>query len=347
MFVVTADDLDAVLQDFGIREKCAAFSELQRYDYEKHDPPSKEVRLIVKAELSSGRVLVVRFKNEKDAPLEVIEAQSRFAVLLADNGIQTPRVYASHGKYARQYHINGYDVIATAEDFVTGELKAVDAAAAQETGMLLAKMHNIAEGADAHIASEVLFDPLQRNDLFSFEDFAAYKDRLAAIDEVLYNSIQREHTKLLNRVKAFEKKPRYAVQGDISNCNLYRTPSGALGVFDFNRGGDNNLYFDAVMQAIFEARLMDYPEELAGRQENVILSAFLQGYHQERPFTREQKEMFPFLYALVSAFWQSEITWGSHSLAKALEANDPAAARQWMQNALQRALYLPPMPVKY
>ena len=64
-------------------------------------------------------------------------------------------------------------------------------------------------------------------------------------------------------------------------------------MFDFNRCGDAVLYYDAVMQAIFEARLMDYPEELAGRQEVTILPAFLQGYHRERPFSRQQTPWFP------------------------------------------------------
>ena len=39
--------------------------------------------------------------------------------------------------------------------------------------------------------------------------------------------------------------------------NLYQAASGEIGVFDFNRCGDNNLFCDAVMQAVFEARLMD------------------------------------------------------------------------------------------
>ena len=345
MFTITTDDIDAVLQDFKIQEKCFAFSELQRYDYEKDTPTSRELRLIIKAELGCDHSLVIRFKNEEEAPLEVINAQSEFAVLLANCGIETPRVYSSEGQYARQYHINGYDVIATVEDFVNGELQAVDVETSEETGKLLARMHNIAETADAHVQNDVLFDPLQRNDLFSFEEFAACKDKLIVVDEALYDNIVREHAKLLQRVKIFEKEPRYAVQGDLSNCNLYRKPDGEIGIFDFNRSGDNILYFDAVMQAVFVARLMDYPAELAGKQENLILSAFLKGYHQERPFTQEQMDVYPYLYALVSAFWLGDIKWDNRSLAEAVETNDLAAVQQWMQRIYERTSFLPSMPV--
>ena len=85
------------------------------------------------------------------------------------------------------------------------------------------------------------------------------------MDKALYEDIARERERLMQKIRPWESGPKYAVQGDISNCNLYQTASGRIGVFDFNRCGDAVLYYDAVMQAIFEARLMDYPEELAGR----------------------------------------------------------------------------------
>ena len=345
MFTITERDIQKILFDYGIEGVCAAFSELQRYHYEKDDPASRQVRLIVKAVLESGASFVVRFKNEDDAPLEVIEAQSRFAALLFAHGIETPRLYSSAGCYARPYRINGYDVTVSVEAFAPGELRTVDAETAEATGRLLAEMHNVAETADFHVNSEVLFDPLQRNDLFSFEDFTAYRERLIAIDPALYDRIVQEHARLVRSLAPFEAEPRYAVQGDLSDCNLYRTRDGRLGVFDFNRCGDNNLYFDAVMQAIFVARLMDYPEELAGKREALILSAFLKGYHQLRPFTARQREAFPRFYALVSAFWLSDVRWDENSLANALASGDTDAAQDWMKEIYRRELVLLPMPV--
>ena len=82
MFTITGEDIRAVLHDYGIQDECLSFSELERYHYEQEDPESRQVRVIVKVNLQGGRSLVVRFKNEEDAPQHVIEAQSRFAVLL-------------------------------------------------------------------------------------------------------------------------------------------------------------------------------------------------------------------------------------------------------------------------
>lgn len=338
MFTVTKEDISSVLRDFGIISEVITFSELQRYHYEKNNPASKEVRLIIKVDLDNGQSIVVRFKNETDVTLEIVNAQSRFAKLLADNGIETPTVFMTNEEYARWYSINGYDVIVTVEAFVDGELHTVDEDIAEKTGRLLARMHNIAEDADVHVQNDVLFNPLSENDLFSFQDFEKQKDFMLSLDETLYKDIVKEHGCIFQKIRIFENEPKYAVQGDISDCNLYQTTNGEIGVFDFNRCGDNVLYYDAIMQAVFEARLMEYPKEIDGKQENMILSAFLQGYHQERPFTKEQKEVFPYLYAMISAFWLSNIKFDTDSFCHAIEAGDTKAAHQWMKEIHRRLL---------
>ena len=178
-----------------------------------------------------------------------------------------------------------------------------------------------------------------------FETFTAHQDYLESVDPALYHEIVRQHARLLRDVRRLENEPSYAVQGDISDCNLYRCTGGAIGVFDFNRCGDNVLYYDAVMQAVFEARLMDYPAEIADRPEAVILPAFLKGYHRQRPFTDRQREVFPYLYALISAFWLGDLRWSEDSLFQAVQKEDTAAARRWMQEICRRTRALPSMPV--
>ncbi len=343
MFTVTKEDISLVLNDFGISSGVITFSELQRYHYEVNDPASKEVRLIIKVELENGQSVVVRFKNESDVTLEVVNAQSRFAKLLADHGIKTPELFMANHEYARWYSINGYDVIVTVEAFVTGEIHAVTEEIAEKTGRLLAQMHNIAEADEFHVQNGVLFDPLSENDLFSFQDFQEQKDFMISVDEPLYNDIVKEYDGLFQKIRVFENEPRYAVQGDISDCNLYQTDDGEVGIFDFNRCGDNVLYYDAIMQAIFEARLMDYPKEINGREESVILPAFLRGYHRERPFTDKQKEIFPYLYAMISAFWLGSIQFNEDSLCHAIEAGDTEAAHQWMKEIHRRIVSRPEM----
>ena len=344
MFAVTVDDINPILRDYHINAACSSLSELQRYHYEKDDPASKQVRLIVKAELEDGRSLVLRFKNEEDAPKDVIEAQSRFAALLYEHGIETPKAYVSDGLFARMYSISGYDVVVTVEDFKLGEIRTVDPQTAKDTGELLAKMHNTAEANDFHVDCEVLFDPLAPNDLFFYESFVKREERLIGIDSGLYNSIVKKHDELISRIAPLGKEARYAVQGDISDCNLYRTEDGRIGVFDFNRCGDNSLFFDAIMQAVFESRLMNYPEELNGHQENIIFSSFLEGYQQVRSFTAEQKKAFPYLYALITAFWGVDMIWADRSHTKTVDEADDAAVRQWMNDIYKREITMYAVP---
>ena len=345
MLTIHKEDLAPILEDYGVAGGLAGLAELQRYDYESLGPDAREVRLILRADLEDGRSLVLRLKNEPDAPLALMEAQSRFAQLLRAKGVETPRACRSGDAYARRYDLHGYPVIAVLEDFVPGEIKAVDLRTAEDTGALLARMHNIAEACDAHVDGEVLFDPLMRNDLFSTEDFTAYEPFLTALDDSLYRDILLRQEQLFSRLRTRENAPRFAVQGDISDCNLYRTAAGRLGIFDFNRCGDNVPFFDAVMQGVFEARLMDYPEDLGPDREQRVLTAFLRGYDRERPFTAEERALYPALYALIDAFWLGDIRWNEGSLWKCAEAGDREGAKAWMETIHRRIWAAPEMPL--
>lgn len=345
MLTISKEKLTGILRDFDLHSEIVSVSELQRSHYAENDPASKEVRFIVKAELENGNPVVVRFKNEADVTLDIVNAQSKFAKLLAEHGIETPALFSSNREYARIYTIGDYEVIVTVEAFVTGEIHMVTEEIAVKTGALLARTHNIAEAANFHVQNDILFDPLGPNDLFSFQDFQEKKEFMGSVDASLYKEIAERYAYLLEKIRIFEKQPKYAVQGDVSDCNLYQKPDGTVGMFDFNRCGDAVLYYDAVMQAVFEARLMDYPKEIDGRQERLILSAFLRGYQRERPFTDGQKEVFHCLYAVISAFWDSDLRYGTNSLWDAVEASNVEAVRQWMKKIHSRLHDFPRIPL--
>lgn len=347
MFEVNIVQVEEILTDYGITANIKSFTELQRYSYEKHDPQSKEVRLIIKVELDNQFPAVMRFKNETDVTLELIEEQSRFAGLLLKNGIETPNQYSCGGSYAKWYSVDSYDVIVTVEQFVEGELHCIDAEIAEATGRMLAKTHNIAEHAGYHVHNDVLFDPLQKNDLFSVTEFLRYKDQLMSFEPDLYESIISQYEECLNRISVFRDEPRYAVQGDISDCNLYKTEDGKIGIFDFNRCGDNNLYFDAIMQAVFEARLMNYPDNYAGKSEELILPAFLSGYNFERPFSDIQKRIYPYLYAVINAFWSADIIWSDNNLRHSVETGNKEKISAWMKEIENRIHTLSEIQLAY
>lgn len=336
MFNVKINDVENILKDYHIVSKIKKISELQRYNYENNNPDSKEVRLIIKVDLDGFFPLVVRFKNESDVTIELIEGQSHFADVLRNNGIITPYQYKSRGRFANPYKINGYDVIVTVEQFVENEIKIVDAETAEKTGALLAKIHTIAEENNLHVCNKVLFDPFEHNDLFDFKTFQSLESALDHKDKVLFDKIVNKYNAYMEILSPLKNYPRYAVQGDISDCNLYRTALGEIGIFDFNRCGDNILFCDAVMQAVFEARLMDYPENREDDFETKILTSFLDGYCSVCNFSEEQKSWYPYLYAIIDAFWSNDIRWSEDSLLNAHKNGDVESVHRWLLTIWER-----------
>lgn len=335
-----------VLARYGISAGIASVAELQRYDYDRPNAHGGRMRLIIKVEFDAAEPVVVRFRNEDDVTIESLEAQSAFAQLLYDEGIATPRQYRADGRCATWCHVGGHDVMTTVEQYVAGEIRCVDAHTARQTGELLARMHNIAERAEFHVASPVLFDPLSANELFEFDVFKANAGYLAGLDAVLYDDICDMYAAYMHELERSADGPRYAVQGDISDCNTYRAADGTIGVFDFNRCGDNYLFFDAIMQAVFEARLMDYPESYAGDAESIVLRAFLRGYQAQRPFTPHQRAAYPYLYSMIDAFWSADIKWSDTSLSNAVKREDEARVRAILRDVYSRLRRLPELPVR-
>lgn len=344
MFELFLPDAAQILRDFGVGAKAAALAELQRYHYEREDPSSKEVRLIAKVETVGGPTLVLRLKNEADAPRQLIEAQCRFAQTLRDNGVPCPAQFQAEGAFTREYHLHGYDVIVTVEEYVEGEIKCVTLPIAEQTGRLLAQTHSLSERFNCHVDGEVLFDPFQENDLFKYEAFRDTAGDLDGEELALHREITEKCSEYLRLLSPLTAEPRYAVQGDLSDCNTYLLADGRVGIFDFNRCGDNNLYCDAVMQAVFEARLMDYPHDRPEDYEERVLAAFLAGYSSLRPFTPRQRELFPYLYAVIDAFWAADIRWNDDSYLNALQAGDRPAVGRWLREIRRRLFRLRPFP---
>ncbi len=336
MFQVSHGDLSKILQDFQIFSPIKDRSELQRYHYERENPASKEVRLILRVALEDGSSLVVRLKNENDVTIGLLEQQCRFADCLRKNGIPTPKQYASDGHFAKWYCIGLYDVIVTVEEFVQNEVTIVDLETARKTGTLLARTHDISEKYALHVHNPVLFDPFSSNDLFDYHSFAALKDSLDGENLRLHSAITEQYNRHMQALAPLQAYPRFAVQGDLSDGNLYHAEAGEIGLFDFNRAGDNILFCDAIMQAVFEARLMCYPQNAPADFEAQVFSAFLDGYTAIRPFSEAEQRWLPTLWRVIDAFWSSDIRWNDDSLLHAFHAHDPGGVHRWLTTILRR-----------
>ncbi len=336
MFKIAPSVVASILHDYNISERISNISELQRYHYERDNPNSKEVRLILKVDFEDTPSVVIRLKNEKGVTTELIESQSRFSDILNQNGIHTPTQYRANGKFANPYSIDGYDVIVTVEQFVANEIKIVDESVALKTGELLAKTHAIAEQNDIHIKNDVLFNPFEHNDLFAFDTFITLENFFDDDNKILFRQIVDLYSSYLEVLAPLRKRRKYAVQGDISNNNLYLTQQGEVGIFDFNRAGDNILFCDAVMQSVFESRLMDYPIDKEDDFEKRISSSFWNGYRSVRDFTKEEQKLYPYLYAIIDAFWSFDILWSENSLLNLCKAGDRKHIKKQLSLILKR-----------
>lgn len=329
MFEVSIEDIQRVLAEYGVKARVRGTEEMVHYKY-----PDKtgQVRLILKCTLNDGGALIVKFKNEDGVTRELIEAQSRFSERLSENGVLTAEFLRAGEGIVLQRELNGYDVCITAERFREGEIMTVDADIAEKTGALLAHTHNIAQRDDLHVDCPVLFDIFAEwNDLFSFSKFEALHGKFADGDAALFERIIKAYRRRMAALDVLRGRRRYAVQGDISQCNLFMTAQGDIGMFDFNRCGDNILFCDAVMQAVFEARLMDCDRELTEEYSRELFARFIKGYNGVRPFTTEERALIPPLAAVINAFWLSDIYYDENSLTKLKERGDTAAAGEMLR----------------
>ena len=284
-------------------------------------------RRIVRCRFGAGD-LVLKVCREEEISLARLSSQCAFSEYLAEHGIQTARflpVYASgegaweKAGFAAALPAAGGPVLVTAERFCSGQLTPELAEAA---GRLLARMHNISERGGCHIEGRVLFDPFEENDLFSLEGFEAFLPSLSGENRRLAETISARGRALLARLAPFRSLPRCAVHGDLADCNLFLTPEGELGAFDFNNCGDNAPYLDAVMHSVYLSRLMEYGRPADEALSEELYARFWRGYTAVRPLSLQEDAAREEFARLICAFWKFDLLFREDSFAALLKAGD-------------------------
>lgn len=72
---------------------------------------------------------------------------------------------------------------------------------------------------------------------------------------------------------------------------------------------------------------MDYPKEHTKADEYDYFTAFLEGYQENCP----QKNMLPYLCAIISAFWSADIIWNDNSLKNEVKKGNCASVHKWLE----------------
>lgn len=308
MLTISKAEISAILSEFAICGQLLQTQELLRYNYDSDKQDSKRVRLIVKVSFQDRPPVVVKIKSESGVTREILESQTAFSEHLASCGVPVARYFSWLEGYVMSKELGGYDVLITVETFQDGEIKTVDPSIAERDG--------------CHVPAPVLFNPFARNELFSFECFQEFGPHFQGEDAVRFARICDTYRRRMELLVPLRSRPQYAVQGDISDCNLFLTPDGRVGMFDFNNCGDSILLCDAVMQGVFEARLMDYGHPLTEAYSNELFEHFMKGYQMERPLSAEERKWSSHLCAVISAFSLMDMIYQKNSLKNCIEAGD-------------------------
>lgn len=320
-FSPSISQIGDLLASFGIQQMPAAVDELLRYDCAAEELSEKQFRLILKLSFADHTPLVMKFRgggDERDRRF-VIEAQTAFADLLYKNGIATSQYHRCGPWLTRTFDWNGYHTVVTLENFCESPIAVIDENVAYKTGQLLAQMHTVSEENRCHVPNRVIMDVFGENDFFDVSEFEILGKKMSGAQLQMHSEICRAYAEKAAVLTPLKGRRAYAVQGDTSIDNIYRTEDGGIGVFDFNCSGDNILFCDAVMEAWFLAHNMDYAEPLTEEFSDRLACAYLRGYHEMRPFTDAEKQMIPPLYAIATAF-DGRIT---DRLVSAMESQDP------------------------
>ena len=80
------------------------------------------------------------------------------------------------------------------------------------------------------------------------------------------------------------------------------------------------------------------------REQN-ILSAFLNGYDSVRPFTNLQKDIYPYLCAVISAYWLGDMSFDEGNLKSLIEKKQADAICRFMNNMRNRLIDLQEFPL--
>lgn len=324
MLNLSCREIQSILNRYHIFADIISIEELLRYDCDVTEQDKKEIKLILKIVFPAHHPVVIKFRggNAERNRQFVIEAQTEFADILRNNGIPTPLYYKSGNSFSVTYEIQGYFTVVTVEDFCENEITLVDDKIAHKTGELLALAHNISETNDCHIPNKVIFDPFEDNDLFDFRAFSKIKDKLSDKDKNVYDKICASYHARVKKLEAIKGRRKYAVQGDLSDCNTFMADNSTVGMFDFNCSGDAVLFCDAIMQGWFVAHLMDYKHAITNEYSDSLATNFFDGYSKHRPFSEIERKLIGDLYAIISAFDCRVMEYNEDSLRNAVERND-------------------------
>ena len=319
---VELKDISNALALYGIKGDIINHSFFNNY----FDEEESEAKFILKADLSDGKSLVVRFIRQEGYPRTRTEEQSRFSEHLRKRGVLTPNKYRGNDAFCIPYRLNELELDITVEDYIGETCNFyTDEKIMYKIGQLVGGMHRIAEEDNLHLSGDSLYNLMSYDEFTDYASFVWYGNN-ELIDKDLFNGIRSLYEQRYDRIGlAWNNLPQYATQGDYCTGNL--TYNGnELGIFDYNNAGDGTLVYDMIIHGIYNA--MDnyrYPSFSDGLSEDDKLhffKSYYDGYVSQRPFSENEKAIFNDLYAAAKGMQQLRINVFEDSLKKLIERKE-------------------------
>ena len=323
--------VETILRRYGFN---AAATEQKIYLHGVED--NGWMKLIFRATLSDGKMLVIKLLHEDDDPaaeLKKVENQSSFSERMRQSGIRTPKRYQADGRYCTAFSYQGCPCAVTVEDWCGEELTLITTDIAYNIGALMARMHRISLEHGCVIGHRTLFSAAYWNDVDAFDQFCELTKN-EKLDRNVSERIKALRQEKLERIRSvWETLPKAAVQGDISINNLVFDEDG-LTVFDYNNAGDEVLVSDLVMEGLLTAYEMDLPEGAPEDYREQLFPAFLKGYLSVRALSDAEAETAWEIYTLYHALWFTRIIYNENSLDALLKREDYEGANRLLTSML-------------
>lgn len=161
----------------------------------------------------------------------------------------------------------------------------------QTMGKTLAEVHLACLSADFKHRGSRSLDWLQ-------QQADAMSPQLEKTDRELLDEIPR----LIQQCKDHPDLPRAVIHGDLFRDNTLFQNDDLTGLIDFNSAGEGFLMYDLAVV------INDWCSQPSGELDQELVSAMLTAYQQVRPFTADEKTLWPDFLSLAAArFWVSRL----------------------------------------
>lgn len=298
--IIEQKDFEYILCNYGIQIPLTRIKKLQEFSDGR-----EKLRLIYFLETIDGQQWICRLTNERQYPIDLVERQSAFAMLLKKNGISTPKKLCKDGHYCFYWPKNEIKLCVTLETYMGSNLESADLKIFGTFGGLLGQMHIISQLNPVHLGFSTIAHAI-------YTGKACYANILRqAKPEIPYIlSLQKAanlHDTLVSILRpVWSKLPMGAVHGDLGLYNNLVVSHLGLTVIDFNLAGDE-VYLGDLLAAYYSSiHKYDWQNRLKSIDKSLARRKFLKEYVSYRTLTTLEQQYFPIVSALFDGLYYSK-----------------------------------------